>query len=141
MNKCGIGNLSGKDFGSATMKGTVFSEYQALSDCQRDITRHFYTLKVRGSNVSPEKEPILQRVDKKKIHGPLFGILPCRMLFGHDLVFFTLGISEGTADINIGVCARHRYVLGILFRGRKKIARFRRGSPDTTPKSTRSHQQ
>ena len=43
MDKCGIGNLYGKDCGSATVKGTVFTEYQALSDCQRDITRHIYT--------------------------------------------------------------------------------------------------
>ena len=66
MDKCRIGNLCGNDCGSATVKGTVFTEYQALSDCQRDITRHFYTLKVRESKVSPEKEPILHRVDKKK---------------------------------------------------------------------------
>ena len=41
-DKCRIGRLSGTDCGSVTVKGTVLTEYQVLSDCQRDITRHLY---------------------------------------------------------------------------------------------------
>ena len=40
MDKCGIGILSGTNCGSVTVKGNMITEYQALSDCQRDITGH-----------------------------------------------------------------------------------------------------
>ena len=63
--KCGIGRLSGTDCGSVTVKGTVLTEYQVLSDCQRDITRHLHMLKMRGSDVSSEKELILLRAGKE----------------------------------------------------------------------------
>ena len=55
MDKCGIGMLSGTECGSVTVKGTVITEYQALSDCQRDITGHLDMLKMRGEDVSSEK--------------------------------------------------------------------------------------
>ena len=37
------------------------NEYQALSDCQRDITGHLEMLKMRGEDVLSEKELILLR--------------------------------------------------------------------------------
>ena len=43
------------------MKDTVINEYQALSDCQRDITGHLEMLKMRGEDVLSEKELILLR--------------------------------------------------------------------------------
>ena len=46
------------------MKGTVINEYQALSDCQRDITGHLEMLKMRGEDVLSEKELILLRAGK-----------------------------------------------------------------------------
>ena len=46
------------------MKGTEITEYQALSDCQRDITGHLDMLKMRGEDVSSEKELILMRAGK-----------------------------------------------------------------------------
>ena len=61
MDKCGIGKLSGTERGSVTVKGTEITEYQALSDCQRDITGHLDMLKMRGEDVSSEKELILMR--------------------------------------------------------------------------------
>jgi len=61
MDKCGIGKLSGTEWGSVTEKGTEITEYQALSDCQRDITGHLDMLKVRGEDVSSEKELILMK--------------------------------------------------------------------------------
>ena len=41
------------------MKDTEITEYQALSDCQRDITGHLDMLKMHGEDVSSEKELIL----------------------------------------------------------------------------------
>ena len=46
------------------MKDTVINEYQALSDCQRDITGHLEMLKMRGEDVLCEKELILLRADE-----------------------------------------------------------------------------
>ena len=46
------------------MKGTEITEYQALSDCQRDITWHLDLLKMRGEDLSSEKELILLRAGK-----------------------------------------------------------------------------
>ena len=46
------------------MKGTEITEYKALSDCQRDITWHLDVLKIRGEDVSSEKELILMRAGK-----------------------------------------------------------------------------
>ena len=43
------------------MKDTVINEYEALSDCQRDITGHLEVLKMRGEDVLSEKELILPR--------------------------------------------------------------------------------
>ena len=45
--------------GSVTVKDTEITEYQALSDCQRDKTGHLDMLKIRGEDVSSEKELIL----------------------------------------------------------------------------------
>ena len=64
MDKCGIGKLSGTECGSVTVKDTEITEYQALSDCQRDITGHLDMLKMRGEDVSSEKELILMRAGK-----------------------------------------------------------------------------
>jgi len=64
MDKCGIGKLSRTEYGSVTVKGTEITEYQALSDCQRDITGHLDMLKMRGEDVSSEKELILMRAGK-----------------------------------------------------------------------------
>ena len=61
MYKCGIGKLSGTECGSVTVKDTVINEYQALSDCQRDITGHLEMLKMRGEDVLSEKQLILLR--------------------------------------------------------------------------------
>ena len=61
MYKCGIGKLSGTECGSVTVKDTVINEYQALSDCQRDITGHLEMMKMRGEDVLSEKELILLR--------------------------------------------------------------------------------
>ena len=61
MYKCGIGKLSGTKCGSGTVKDTVINEYQALSDCQCDITGHLEMLKMRGEDVLSEKELILLR--------------------------------------------------------------------------------
>ena len=58
MDKCGNGKLSGTECGSVTVKDTEITEYQALSDCQRDITGHLDMLKMRGEDVSSEKELI-----------------------------------------------------------------------------------
>ena len=55
MDKCGIGVLSGTNCGSVTVKGNMITEYQALSDCQRDITGHLEMLKMRGDDVLSEK--------------------------------------------------------------------------------------
>ena len=51
MDKCGIAILSGTNCGSVTVKGNMITEYQALSDCQRDITGHLKMLKMRGDDV------------------------------------------------------------------------------------------
>ena len=64
MDKCGIGVLSGTNCGSVTVKGNMITEYQALSDCQRDITGHLEMLKMRGDDVLSEKELILLRAGK-----------------------------------------------------------------------------
>ena len=64
MVKCGNGKLSGTECGSVTVKDTEITEYQALSDCQRDITGHLDMLKMRGEDVSSEKELILMRAGK-----------------------------------------------------------------------------
>ena len=64
MDKCGIGKLYGTECGSVIVKGIVITEYQALSDCQRDITGHLDILKMRGEDVSSEKELILLRAGK-----------------------------------------------------------------------------
>ena len=64
MDKCGIRKLSGTEYGSVTVKGTVITEYQALSECQRDITGHLNMLKMRREDVSSEKELILLRAGK-----------------------------------------------------------------------------
>ena len=64
MYKCGTGKLSGTECGSVTVKDTVINEYQALSDCQRDITGHLEMLKMRGEDVLCEKELILLRADE-----------------------------------------------------------------------------
>ena len=61
MNKCVIEKLSGTECDSVTVKDTVINEYQALSDCQRDITGHLEMLKMRGEDVLSEKELILLR--------------------------------------------------------------------------------
>ena len=77
MDKCGIGKLSGTECGSVTVKGTVITEYQALSDRQRDKTGHLDMLKMRGEDVSSEKELILMRAGED-IFMPL-SIFPCRV--------------------------------------------------------------
>ena len=64
VDKCRIGKLSGTECGSVTAKGTVITEYQALSDCQRDITGYLDILKMRGDDVSSEKELILLRAGR-----------------------------------------------------------------------------
>ena len=64
MDKCGIGKLSRTECGSVTVKGTEITEYQALSECQRDVTEHLDMLKMRGEDVSSEKELILMRAGK-----------------------------------------------------------------------------
>ena len=64
MDKCGIGVLSGTNCGSVTVKGNMITEYQALSDCPRDITGHLEMLKMRGDDVLSEKELILLRAGK-----------------------------------------------------------------------------
>ena len=64
MDKCRIGVLSGTNCGSVTVKGNMITEYQALSDCQRDITGHLEMLKMRGDDVLSEKELILLRAGK-----------------------------------------------------------------------------
>ncbi|KAK2557082.1 hypothetical protein P5673_020961 [Acropora cervicornis] len=92
MDKCGIGVLSGTNCGSVTVKGNMITEYQALNDCQRDITGHLEMLKMRGDDVLSEKELILLRA----------------------------GIFEGTPDINFRVCPKHQDSFGIKWRGRKK---------------------
>ena len=51
MGKCGIGILCGTNSGSVTVKGNMITEYQALSDCQRDITGHLKRLKMHGDDV------------------------------------------------------------------------------------------
>ena len=64
VNKCGIGKLSGTECSSVTVKDTVISQCQALSDCQRDITGHLEMLKMRGEDVLSQKELILLRAPK-----------------------------------------------------------------------------
>jgi len=64
MDKCGNGKLSGTECGKVTVKDTEITEYQALSDCQRDITGHLDMLKMRGEDVSSEKELILMGAGK-----------------------------------------------------------------------------
>ena len=49
---------------SFTVKDTEITEYQALSDCQRDITGHLDMLKMRGEDMSSEKELILMGAGK-----------------------------------------------------------------------------
>ena len=53
MDKCGNGKLYCERYRD-----------QALSDCQRDITGHLDMLKMRGEDVSSEKELILMRAGK-----------------------------------------------------------------------------
>ena len=64
MDKCGIGILSGTNCASVTVKGKMINEYQALSDCQRNITGHLEILKLRGDDVLSEKELILLSAGK-----------------------------------------------------------------------------
>ena len=86
MDKCGIGILSGTNCGSVTVKGNMITEYQALSDCQRDITGHLKMLKMHGDDVLSEKELILLRAGKDIFCSPLFTIFPSRVKFVHCLV-------------------------------------------------------
>ena len=95
------------------MKGTVITECQALSDCQRNITGHLDMLKMRGDDLPSEKELILLRAGK--------GIFHHRALFVHGLVFHILGVFEGTVDITFRVCPKHRDSFGIKWRGRKTL--------------------
>ncbi|CAH3046486.1 unnamed protein product, partial [Porites lobata] len=99
MYKCGIGKLSGTECGSVTVKDTVINEYQALSDCQRDITGHLEMLKMRGEDVLSEKELILLRA----------------------------GVFSGTAEVDFMVCPKHRDTFGLKWRGRKKICQVPEG--------------
>ena len=62
MDKCWIGELSGTNCGSVTVKGNMITEYQALSDCQRDITGHMEMLKMHVENA--EKELTLLKAGK-----------------------------------------------------------------------------
>ena len=87
MDKCGNGKLSGKECGLVTVKDAEITEYQALSDCQRDITGHLDMLKMRGEDVSSEKELILMRAGKD-IFMPLS---PASFRIGCDL--FTVSFS------------------------------------------------
>ena len=64
MDKCRIGKLSGTDCGSVNVKSIVITEYQTLSDCQRDIAGHLKLLQMRGDYVSSERELILLRAGK-----------------------------------------------------------------------------
>ena len=61
MYKCRIGKLSGTECGSVTVKDTVINEFEALSDCQRDISGHLEVLKMGGEDVLSEKELVLPR--------------------------------------------------------------------------------
>ena len=64
IDKCGVGILSGTNCGSVTVKGNMITEYQALTDCQRDITGHLKMLKMPGDDVLSEKELSLLRAGK-----------------------------------------------------------------------------
>ena len=65
-------------------EGNMITEYQALSDCQSDITGHLKMLKMCG--VLSEKELILLRAGKDIFCSPLFTIFPSRVKFVHCLV-------------------------------------------------------
>ena len=56
----------------------MITEYQALSDCQRDIAGHLKMLKMRGDDVLSEKELILLGVGKD-IFVPSLRNLSCRV--------------------------------------------------------------
>lgn len=127
MDKCGIGKLSGTDCGSVNVKGTVITEYQTLSDCQRDITGHLEMLKMRGDDVSSEKELILLRAGEDIFVALSSAFFPIGCYLSHGLVFHILGVFEGSADMNFRVCPKHRDSFGIKWRGRKKLCQVPEG--------------
>ena len=127
MDKCGIGKLSRMDCGSVTVKDTMIIEYQALSDCQRDIRGHLDMLKLRGEDVLSEKELILLRAGKDIFRGPLFGIISYGVLFAHGLVSYIFGIFDVTAAINFRLCPNHQDSFGIKWRGRKNLCQVPEG--------------
>jgi len=62
MDKCGIGVLSGTNCRLVIVQGNMITEYQSLSDCQRDIAGHLKRL--RGDDVLSEKELIQLRAGR-----------------------------------------------------------------------------
>ena len=122
MYKCGIGKLSGTECGSVTVKDTVINEYQALSDCQRDITGHLEMLKMRGEDV------VWERVDFTESRWEHFDIpYICHWRDVHGQLKFVLGVFSGTAEVEFMVCPKHRDTFGIKWRGRKKICQVPEG--------------
>ena len=122
MYKCGIGKLSGTECGSVTVKDTVINEYQALSDCQRDITGHLEMLKMRGEDV------VWERVDFTESRWEHFDIpYICHWRDVHGQLKFVLGVFSGTAEVDFMVCPKHRDTFGIKWRGRKKICQVPEG--------------
>ena len=77
-------------------------------------------LKMRGEDVSSEKELILMRAGED-IFMPLSS---ASFPVGCDLFtvsFYVLGVFEGIAAVNFRVCSKHRDSFGIKWRGRKKL--------------------
>ena len=99
----------------------VITEYQTLSDCQRNIAGHLRLLKMRGDGVSSEEEQILLRAGKDIFVALSAAFFPCRVLSSHGLVLHILGVFEGSADTNFRVCPKHRDSFGIKWRGQKKL--------------------
>ena len=116
-DECSIGILSGTNCGSVTVKGNVITEYRALSYCQRDITGYLKMLKMRGDDVLSEKELILLRAGKDifvALSSQFFPVV-CNLFIASFL--YILAVFEGTPDINVRVCPKHRDSFGIKWRG------------------------
>ena len=67
MDKCGIGRLTRTECGSISVKDTEVSEFKSLNQCQRGVTRHLQMLKLRGDDITSEKELILLRAGECSI--------------------------------------------------------------------------
>ena len=126
MDKCSFSEIVGSDCGPIIppRKDTFVDEIISLEDCRKDILGHMKQLQLSRSEITTEAELILSRAGKTLF---LFDfrcavyILTGVKQAKHHLVFST-GIFNCLQE-SLGkfkICAYHRHVLGIGWRGKRK---------------------